>query len=92
MSTTGLDYLQLQLHRGDWLYVLPISSCGLRFDDDAIRVAICLRLGPNLCDPHVCPCGTFVNSSGTHGLSCKQGSSKLTRHAIINKLIYRVLT
>ena len=79
MNTTGLDYL------------LPISSCGLRLDDDAIRVAIGLRLSANLCDLHVCPCGTFVNSRGIHGLSCKRGSSKLTRHAIINNLDHRAL-
>ena len=78
-------------HSGDWLNVLPISSCGLRLDDDAIRVAICLRLGANICNPHVCPCGTFVSSLGTHGLSCKRGSSKLARHAVINNLIYHSL-
>ena len=78
-------------HGGDWLHVLPISSCRLRLDDDAIRVAIGLRLGANLCDPHVYPCGTFVNSRGTHCLFCKRGSSKLTRHAIINNLVHRAL-
>ena len=91
MNTTVLDYLLLLLFSGDWLHVLPISSCGLRLDDDAIRVAIGLRLGANLCDPHVCPCGTFVNSRGTHGLSCKRGSSKLTRHAIVNNLVHCAL-
>ena len=60
-------------------------------DDDAIRVAIGLRLGVNLYDPHVCPCGTFVYSYGTHGLSCKRGSNKLTRLAIISNLIQRAL-
>ena len=78
-------------HSGDWFQVLPISSCGLRPDDDAIRIAIGLRLGANLCDPHVCYCDTFVNSHSTHGLSCKRGSSKLTRIAIINNLIHRAL-
>ena len=78
-------------HNVDWLHVLPISSCGLRLDDDAIKVAISLRLGANLWNPHVCPCGTFVNSRGTHGLSCKRGSSKLTRHAIINNLVHLAL-
>ena len=78
-------------YSGDWLHVLPISSCGLRLDDDAVRVAIGLRLSANLCDPHVYSCGTFVNSRGTHGLSCKRGSSKLTRHAIINNLVHRAL-
>ena len=74
-----------------WLHVLPISSCGLCLDDDAIRVAIGVRLGAKLCDPHVCPFDTFVNSRGAHGLSCKRGSCKLTRHIIINNLIHRAL-
>ena len=48
-------------------------------------MAICL------CDPHVCPCGFFVKSRTTYGLSCKRGSSKLARHALINNLIHRAL-
>ena len=43
-------------HNGDWLDAMPVSSCGLRFDNEAIRVAIGLRLVGNLCAPHVCPC------------------------------------
>ena len=78
-------------HSGGWLHVLPSSSCGLRLHDDAIRVTIGLRLCANLCDPHVCSCDTFVNSCGTHSLSCKRGLSKLIRHAIINNLIHRAL-
>ena len=78
-------------HSGDWSHVLPISSCWLRLDNDVIRIAIGLRLGADLCYPHVCPCGTFINSRGTHGLSCKRGSSKVTGHAIINNLIHRAL-
>ncbi len=27
-------------HSGDWLNVLPISSCGLRLEDEGIRVAV----------------------------------------------------
>ena len=40
-------------HSGDWLAALPIASCGLRFDDEAIHVAVALRLGLDLCVPHV---------------------------------------
>jgi len=32
-------------HSGDWLFALPIASCGLRLDDEAVRVAVGLRLG-----------------------------------------------
>jgi len=31
-------------HSGDWLHVLPISSCGLHLDDEAVRFAVGLLL------------------------------------------------
>jgi len=31
-------------HSGDWLFAMPIASCGLRLDDEAVRVAVGLRL------------------------------------------------
>ena len=54
-------------HSGDWLFALPISSCGLRLDDEAMRIAVGLRLGLNLCIPHVCRCGAQVDARGIHG-------------------------
>ena len=27
-------------HSGDWLLALPIANCGLRLDDEAVRVAV----------------------------------------------------
>ena len=78
-------------HSGDWLNALPITSCGLRLDDEAVRVAIGLRLGANLCEPHQCPCGNYVDCRGSHGLSCKSNSSKIVRHNFINDLVYRAL-
>ena len=32
-------------HSGDWLLALPIANCGLRLDDEAVRVAVGMRLG-----------------------------------------------
>ena len=38
---------------GAWLQAFPILSVGLRMDDDVvIRLAVGLRLGANLCEPH----------------------------------------
>jgi len=78
-------------HSGDWLHALPISSCGLRLDNEAVRIAVGLRLGANLCAQHVCPCGASVDCRGIHGLSCKQNGGKTARHAYINDLIHRGL-
>ena len=43
-------------HSGDWLFALPIASCGLKLDDEAVRVAVGLRFGLDLCEPHQCHC------------------------------------
>ena len=36
----------------------------------------------------LCPCGALVEVNGLHGLSCKLGSGKHSRHALID-IIYR---
>ena len=46
-------------HSGEWLNALPITSCGLRLEDDAIRVVVGLRLGASLCEPHQCTYGNI---------------------------------
>lgn len=78
-------------HAGEWLNALPISSCGLRMDDEAIRVAVGLRLGTRLCEPHTCVCGVKVDALGTHGLSCKRGSGRIGRHKLLNDILLRAL-
>jgi len=78
-------------HSSDWLNALPISSCGLRLSDEAIRIAVGFRLGARLCLPHQCPCGTAVDSLGTHGLSCKKSSARIQRHNALNDVIHRAL-
>ena len=62
---------------GDWLQAFPISSCGFRLDDEAVRVGLSFRLGTNLCDQYRYPWGTVVDCRGTHGLSCKKSSARI---------------
>ena len=40
-------------HICDWLHAIPISACGLRVNDEALRVAVGLRLGAELCQPYL---------------------------------------
>ena len=79
-------------HAGDWLHALPISACGLRLDNETIRIAVGLRLGADICEPHTCPCGSDVDFRGTHGLSCRSSAGRLSRHAQINDLVWRSLS
>ena len=51
-------------HIGHWQRALPISPCGLRLDEEAVRVAVGIRLGLRLCEPHTCLCGAMVDARG----------------------------
>jgi len=78
---------------GAWLQALPITSLGLRMDDETIRVAVGLRLGSTLCRSHTCQhCGAEVDRLATHGLSCKKSSGRHQRHAAINDIVHRALS
>src|SRR6218665_4006881 len=94
-STEPSELARLQAvsfqHAGDWLNCLPITSCGLRLSDDAIRVAVGLRLGANSCQPHTCASGALVTARGTHGLSCALAFGRSARHASINDIIHHSL-
>jgi len=63
-------------HSGDLLLALPVASCGLKLDDEAVA----LRLGLNLGAPHTCRCGATVDAVGQHSLVCKQAPSMIARH------------
>ena len=78
---------------GAWLNALPVSTLGLRMDDETARVAVGLRLGTPLCRPHECSnCGTMVDDLATHGLSCRFSEGRHPRHAAVNCIIQRALT
>ena len=77
---------------GAWLKVPPISSLGLRIDDEPLRIAIGLRLGCQLSLPHVCAhCRQDVDQYATHGLSCRWSQGRHSRHGEINDIIHRSL-
>jgi len=78
-------------HSGDWLNAWPITACGLRLSNEAIRVAVGLRIGSPLCAPHLCPCGAAVDARGSHGLSCRRSAGRQSRHAQLNDVIHRSL-
>jgi hypothetical protein len=76
-------------HSGDWLFALPITSCGLRLDDETVRVAVGLRLGLNLCAPHNCRCGALVDAMGLHCFVCKRSPGRTSRHHALNDIVVR---
>jgi hypothetical protein len=55
---------------GSWLHAIPSPNIGTLLDNTSFQVCIGLRLGCNLCTPHICKCNAKVDEIGTHGLSC----------------------
>lgn len=95
-SATGLvDRARLDAacgpHSADWLSALPIAACGLTLDNEAVRVAVGLRLGQDLCAPHSCICGGLVGQDGHHGFVCRKAQGRALRHHTINDVLWRAL-
>jgi len=76
-------------HSDDWLFALPIASCGLCFDDEAVWVTVSIHLGLPICVPHQCQCGELVDAYGIHSLVCKRASGRTSRHQTLNELVAR---
>ena len=75
---------------GAWPNALPVAALGLRMDDETTCIAVGLRLGTPLCNPHECSyCGTAVDDVATHGLSCHQSEGRHPCHAAVNDVIHR---
>ena len=63
----------------------------MRFSEEALRVAVGLRLWERICEPHTCACGSFVTARGEPGLPSSLGLGRVARHGWLNYLIYRAL-
>ena len=68
---------------------LPTASCGLKLDDEAVRFAVGLRLGLDLCVPHNCHCGSPVDARGLHSVVCMRAPGRSARHHALNDLVAR---
>ena len=78
-------------HTGAWLQALPLPQLGLHLDNDSARIAVALRLGAQICEPHRCRCGQKVDSSGHHGLACQKSAGRCPRHSAVNDIVKRGL-
>src|SRR6218665_1152461 len=80
-------------HTGVWLQTIPLTACGLGLDNEAVRVAVGLRLGLTLCALHRCQCGEVAEKGGHHALTtCRRSVERAARHAAINDMILRGLS
>jgi len=51
LNITEPDSCAAAAYSGDWLHAVPISECGLRLDDEAIRLTVGLKLASEVCQP-----------------------------------------
>ena len=78
-------------HTAAWTQAVPVPSLGLHLDSETVRVAVSLRLGTPVSQPHRCRCGKQFDPLGHHGLACKYSSGRLARHANLNDVVKRAL-
>ena len=71
-------------YSGDWLFVLPITSCGLRLHDEVVRTAVALRLDLPLFVPHHAIAAHWLTDIASTALSVNE---PLARHRAMSDLI-----
>ena len=76
---------------GAWLHALPSASLGTLLDPSILRVAVALRVGAEVCQPHRCRCGSLADSLGHHALTCRLSAGRHPRHTALNDVIKRSL-
>jgi len=71
-------------YSGDWLFVLPITSCSLRLHDEVVRTAVALRLDLPLFVPHHAIAAHWLTDIASTALSVNE---PLARHRAMSDLI-----
>ncbi|KAJ4447416.1 hypothetical protein ANN_09423, partial [Periplaneta americana] len=71
---------------GAWLHALPSPHIGTLIDSTSFKIAIALRLGCKLCQPHQCICGGIADIYGYHALSCARSKGRIPRHTSLNDI------
>ena len=79
-------------YSGAWLEAVPVASLGTRLDDEAVRIAVGIRLGSAICEAHACRCSGRVHSNGLHGLDCSKSAGRFARHSELNSIIHKSLS
>lgn len=77
---------------GAWINALPSPQLGLLLNSEDVRISVGIRLGLAICKRHNCICGSPVDVTGGHGLSCLKISGRYSRHAVLNDIIKRGLS
>ena len=72
---------------GLWLHTLPTSTLGTLLDPKSLRIALALRVGADVCEPHMCCCGRRTDARSLHELSCTFSAGQHPRHAALNDII-----
>ncbi|GBP30164.1 hypothetical protein EVAR_94471_1 [Eumeta japonica] len=101
-ATSGSYKRQLQAHNATnkarlmavlisesevWLHALPSPNFGILLDDNSLRVVVAFRLGYNVCELHLCICGSTEEANGYHGLSCQRSSHRNLRKYALNDIL-----
>ena len=76
---------------GAWLHAVPVPCLSTHLDPETLRIAVALRLGGRICEPHSCRCGAQIDGYGHHGLSCRLSAGRHSRHAELNDIVKRAL-
>jgi len=75
-------------HSGDWLLALPIANCGLKLEDEAVRVAVGMRLGLACMSPTNVDLDQMWMPNAAIAMVCKKAPSKIASHQVLNDIIW----